>query len=262
MADAASLLAYLNPSKSNNLAMLNAFADGSGAEVTERLELVAGRPAVFYGVDQKTLTLWREVQRAGHPYFYIDNGYFRSKWQGGDYYRVTRNAPQCSGLGESDGKRWAALGIEIQSWRRSGSHVLIACQSDFWHERHGHGSAAAFADKVTAALRAFTGRPIVVRKKPLKGASEPPLQEALAGCWAVVTHSSMVALEAIISGVPAFTTAKSAFSPVTFSGVGEIESPFYPEDRQGWVESLADNQWTIAEIRNGTAWRALGGLGG
>lgn len=252
-------IAYLNPAKANNGTMLAAFAEGSGAEITEKLELVPGRPAVFYGVDRQTLPLWREVMHTGHEYFYIDNGYFRSKWQGGDHFRITRNAPQCSGLGESTGERWRALDLQIQPWRRIGTHVLIACQSDFWHERHGQNSAVQFAQGVYDALGKVTQRKVVIRQKPMKGRTEPPLLQALNDCWAVVTHSSMVALEAILCGVPAFVTAPSALSPVAFSGVAEIESPFYPEDREGWAASLADNQWTMREIRDGTAWRALNG---
>jgi hypothetical protein len=250
-------ICYLNPAKANNALMLEAFAHGSGAEITEKLELVPGRSAVFYGVDRQTLALWREVEKTGHPYFYIDNGYFRSKWQGGDHYRITRNAPQCDGLGSSTGERWTALDLKIQPWRRSGSHVLIACQSDFWHERHGHGSSIQFAQEAYTALRMFTQREVIIRQKPMKGRSEPPLLQALNNCWAVVTHSSMVALEAILCGVPACVTAPSALSPVSLNGVGSIESPFYPDDRERWAGVLADNQWSLQEIRSGAAWRAL-----
>lgn len=250
-------LCYLNPAKTNNREMLTAFAEGSGAEVTERLELVPGRPAVFYGVDRATLPLWRETQKSKHPYFYLDNGYFRSKWQGGDHYRITRDAVQCSGLGESTGERWKALDLAIQPWRKSGAHILIACQSDFWHERHGRVSAAVFAGRTTAVLRQFTGRNIVVRNKPIKGRTEPPLLDALAGCWAVVTHSSMVALEAILCGVPAFSVAASALRPVSDEDIAFIEAPTYPDDRERWASVLSDNQWSLPEIRNGTSWGAL-----
>lgn len=241
--------------------MLTAFAAGSGAEITERLELVPGRPAVLYGVDKTTLPLWREIERTRHPYFYIDNGYFRSKWEGGEHYRITFGAPQCSGFGSSSGDRWKSLERKIHPWSRAGSHILIACQSDFWHERHGSQSAIAFADEVSADLREVTDRAIVVRQKPLKDRTEPPLGQALENCWAVVTHSSMVALEAILTGIPAFVLAPSALGPVSSDDIGAIESPYYPDDRLRWASVLAENQWSLEEIRAGTAWRALNGMG-
>jgi hypothetical protein len=41
--------------------------------------------------------------------------------------------------------------------------------------------------------------------------------------------------------------------------LSEIEAPRRPEDRERWAGVLADNQWSVPEIRNGTAWKALNG---
>jgi hypothetical protein len=248
-------ICYWNPAKGNSRSMLEAFASGSGAEITNKLQLTDGI-AVLWGVDKATLPLWNEIQRTKHQFIYVDNGYFRSKWQGGDHYRITVNAEQHSGVGSSNGERWKRLDIQIKPWRRDGKHILIACQSDFWHERHGHGSAAGFSANVTRALRQFTDRLIVSRMKPIGVHKEPPLSESLKDCWAVVTHSSMVALEAMLQGIPAFVLAKCALSPVSLSDLSKIETPVYPE-LEHWAAVLADNQWTLNEIRNGTAWKAL-----
>lgn len=255
-------LCYLNTAKGNAREMMEVFAAGSGAEITTNLELVPGREAVLWGVDRLTLPLWQEIVKTKTPYWYVDNGYFRSKWSGGDYYRITRNAEQCTGDGESDGARWRALGLKFQPWRKSGTHILIACQSDFWHERHGDGSAAEFARRVTKRLMQITSafdvkRPIIVRGKPIGGHKEPPLAEQLADCWAVVTYSSMVATDALLAGVPAFVLAPGAAAPVTHSDLWEIERPLYPGGREHWAAVLADNQWRLGEIRDGTAWRML-----
>lgn len=250
-------LCYLNPAKSNNREMLTAFSQGSGAELTERMELAEGRPAVFYGVDPVTLPLWRVVQEKQHPYFYIDNGYFKSKWHGGGYYRITHNAPQCSGTGESNGERWRALGLKIKPWQKTGTHILIACQTDFWHMRHGQEGAAKFAAATMATLRQYTDRKIIVRGKPIKGHIEPPLEQQLADCWAVVVDSSMVALEAVLRGIPVFVLARSALHPVASDDLAKIETPFYAEDRGRWASVLADNQFTLEEMKNGMAWKIL-----
>lgn len=249
-------LCYLNREKGNAEMLMRAFAAGSGAEITTRLEFVPGRQAVFWGVDRETLPIWREVVRTATPYVYVDNGYFRSKWSGGDYYRVTLNAEQCSGDGRGDAMRWRGLDLEFSPWRRFGTHVLIACQSDFWHERHGDGSAAEYAGKVESALRAFTRRPIIVRGKPIAGHVEPPLRDHLADCWAVVTHSSMVGVEALLSGVPVFVTSKCALSPMSGGELSDIEAP-RRADREPWAAVLAANQWRLAEIRSGEAWRKV-----
>lgn len=248
---------YWNPAKGNARAMLEHFAKGCGAEITPKLELQPGRIAVLWGVDRQTLTLWEEIKRTGHPYIYVDNGYFRSKWQGGDYYRCTMNATQHHGRGTSDGARWEALQLKIAPWRKAGRHILVACQSDFWHQRHGSTSALWFSDRVRSALKHYTNRPVVVRMKPIGGQQEPPLAEHLRDCWAVVTHSSMVATEALLAGVPAFMLSESALDTVALRDLSKIEAPYYADDRERWAGVLADNQWTLAEIRAGVAWRAL-----
>lgn len=251
------LLCYLNPRKGNAREMMEAFAAGSGAEVTTRLEFVPEREAVFWGVDRETLPIWRRVIETATPYWYVDNGYFRSKWTGGSYYRVTRNAEQCSGTGESDGSRWRKLLLRISPWTCSGRHVLVACQSDFWHERHGHGSAAEFGAAMSAELARHTTRPVIVRGKPIGGHKEPPLAEHLRDCWSVVTYSSILAAEAILAGVPAIVLAKGAMQTVARNDISEIERPLRSDDRERWAAVLADNQWTPAEIRNGAAFAAL-----
>lgn len=248
-------LAYLNLQKGNAKAMMEAFAEGSGAEITTKLEFQPGREAVFWGVDRLTLPLWRKVQETRTPFWYVDNGYFRSRYSGGDHYRVTRNAMQCKGDGTSDGARWRALDIALQPWRADGRHILIACQSDFWHERHGHGSAAGFAERVRKEMH--TKRPIIVRGKPIGGHVEPPLDVHLKDCWAVVTHSSMAAAEALLAGVPAFVLAPSAMVSVTLDDLSLIEFPACPSDRERWASVLADNQWRLSEIKAGVAWKAL-----
>jgi hypothetical protein len=253
-------VAYVSSAKGNARAMLEAFAKNApGVELVPGTTFIAGAAAIFWGVDRETLPVWRKVIETKTPYWYVDNGYFKSKWQGGDHFRVTRDAPQHSGEGESSGERWKALGIEIKPWRDDGLHILVACQSDFWHERHGDGSAGQFAHRVTSELQEHTLRPIITRGKPIQGHKEPPLSEHFKDCWAVVTHSSMVAAEAVLNGIPAFMLSDSALRSVSLRGVEQIEAPYRPSGRERWAGVLADNQWTLDEIKAGDAWRALGG---
>lgn len=267
-------LCYINPNKGGAREILGAFAKGSGADITADLSLKPGRPAVLYGVDAMTDPLWREIVAKRHPYYYIDNGYFGSKWQGGNYYRVTKDAPQQDGLtsridvtnlddqthkwllGGSDGSRWRKLGKAIKPWRTDGTYILVAVQSDLWHHRHGHGGADRFADWVVAEIGKYTKRPVIVRGKPLKGHTEPPLLDHIRGAWAVVTHTSNVAVDALLEGVPCFTLGQCAAEAMGLSDLSQIESPVHPE-REAWAAVLADNQWTLDELRDGTCWRAL-----
>jgi UDP:flavonoid glycosyltransferase YjiC (YdhE family) len=78
---------------------------------------------------------------------------------------------------------------------------------------------------------------------------EVPFEEDLAEAFCVVTHSSNTAVEAILAGVPAFVLGQSAAQPFACNDLKMIEAPFV----------LADNQWTLKEIREGKAWADLNG---
>jgi hypothetical protein len=112
-------------------------------------------------------------------------------------------------------------------------------------------------DKVLSALAASTDRPIVVRDKPLRNPDMPPFEEALKTAWAVVCHSSRVANEAILAGVPAFVTAPCAALPVAGTDLTKIEDPHRPDGREEWAAWLAANQWTVPEIVSGRAYAEL-----
>ena len=36
-----------------------------------------------------------------------------------------------------------------------------------------------------------------------------------------------------------------------------VNDPLYPMDRKPWINSLLANQFTMTEISNGTAWKAV-----
>ena len=74
------------------------------------------------------------------------------------------------------------------------------------------------------------------------------LAEDLARSHLVVTHSSAAAVEALLAGV---AVRVSPMSPCY--GIMSRQQ----ELRQGMFNVLADNQWTLDEIRNGTAWKTL-----
>jgi len=40
--------------------------------------------------------------------------------------------------------------------------------------------------------------------------------------------------------------------------LSQIENPIYSNKREDWINSLLANQFTISEMKNGTAWKKLG----
>jgi hypothetical protein len=45
--------------------------------------------------------------------------------------------------------------------------------------------------------------------------------------------------------------------PVSHTDLSLIETPFYPDNREDWIDSLLSNQYTMSEIENGFAWNRL-----
>jgi hypothetical protein len=244
---------YLNPNKSGSRAMLEAFSlgcrkEGQACDIVTSDELLAG-PAVFYGVDRVTLPVYLKVVKSGRDYYYIDNGYFNSKWHGGTYYRITRNRLQHDGLTRSTGGRWRELKIDVQPWRSGGKVVLIAQQSPWWYEWHG----TSIDEWTQRALDLAADWPIEVRGKPTTK-ELPPIDWS--NIKAVIAHSSNTAIDGLIQGVPCLVDAwyAAAFS---LAGDWHTRTLRYPDNREAVFSALADNQWTVEEIANGSAWRWL-----
>lgn len=219
---------------------------------------LAPGPAVFYGVTPETLPLYRQCIAEQREHYYIDNGYFNSRYEGGTYYRVTRNAPQHDGVGVSDGVRWRALGLSVAPWKSpsgEGLNVLLVLQSPYWHERHGE-SASAFVYRLRDEIGRYTWRDVIVRSK----SCGTPLEAQLLDAAVVVTHSSNVAVKALLAGIPVVTMGPCAASTLA-TPLHNIMVPHMPADptRLRWAEVLADNQWTLDEIERGDCARALNG---
>jgi len=243
-------VAYYNPVEFTSPKVAYAFAKGCGGTITDESELFPG-PVALFGSPARW-PLLRQAQAEGREWFYIDHAYFMR----GKYYRITRNAYQHDGLGESTGERLKGFRrLHIDPWHTSGSHVLVCPNSAIYFGLHGIDADQWLVD-VTKTLRQYTDREIRVRWKVQM--NDRPIAEDLADAWAVVVFSSAAALDGLMAGVPCFTLAPFAASVrMGRSDLSQIEEPFYPDDRERFLSVLADNQWTIQEILKGQAWRAL-----
>lgn len=217
-----------------------AFAKGSGLEITESREWVGGE-WIGFGSPHNWESL-RQARKAGVPWIYGDHGYFGR----GEYYRVTRNAFQCDGV-SGHGVGSAAI-PEIAPWRR-GNHVLVCPPHENIAVLMGF-SVHDWLTDVAFRLTHNTDRTVKVRDR----FADKPLAADLKDCHAVVTWTSNVAVDALIAGVPVFCTGECASSPMGRTDPINIEYPRYPDDRRAWLCVLACNQWTLDEIAEGKVW--------
>lgn len=252
---------YASPGKRKAALLCNAFAEGvraSGGSATVYLEpprKLAPGAAVFYGVVQATQHLFDEARALRREWWYIDNAYFDAGR--GRYFRVTRNAMQLGRVSEPKPERAAALGLVVKPWRESGKHVLVCPQSDDFMLLVGwRGGMAGWLRHILHELRSCE-RPVAVRHWSRdKLAAAQGLGYALKNAWALVTHASAAANEALLAGVPVFLTSHDcAALPVASGALASIGDPALPDDREQWVARLAGAQWTLDELRAGEPWR-------
>lgn len=245
------LTLYPVPGKEKSKVICRAFAAGAPAHATG---------SVFFGTEG----VMQQFQRAqSGTWFYIDNAY--TDPQRGQYFRVTKNALQVDGaLRYSDGKRFARLGIQVSDWRDDpNGHILVIPQSDDFM-KSTLGRKSDWTHETIQKLKAWApDRRLHIRPWTRdKTVAYRELHADLIGASLLVTWSSAAAITALYEGIPAISESGAASAltgPLTSESIATPRRPTTAE-RTRFLEILADNQWTLDEMRDGIAWRALCGI--
>lgn len=239
---------YIVPHEKTSPVFGRAFARGCGGKLEFSDRLRWAGPIALFGSPHRW-TLLQHAITIGREWFYGDHAYMRR----GRYYRITRNAYQFTGTSDATPERFLALGKTITPWRDSGHHIVLCPNSPTYFGLFGL-DVHQWVKEVTATIHQHTDRPVRVRWK----GQETPIEQDLQDAWAVVVFSSAAAIDGLLAGVPCFTLADfAATRSMGLSDLSRIESPFRPDNREAFLWTLADNQWTMNEIRDGIAWRAL-----
>lgn len=224
----------------------------SGAKVIYGFPPDDKNPIATYGQIWGSEQLLRAATVKQRPYYHIDNGYWRpGRGRPDGYYRICFNSMSPAFLRDADPRRARALGVHIKPWRKHGNHILLGLPG----EEYGCGIGLSMIDwiaKIRRELPLRTDRPIIIRERK----SIIPLEMHLENCWAVVTHSSNIAVDAVTAGIPVFVAPTSSALPVGNCDLSMLEAPMMPE-RDLWMNSLACQQFTPAEMHNGLAYDYL-----
>lgn len=205
---------------------------------------------VFYGVKASNLRNWRIARDSGEPWYWIDNSYFDATR--GQRFRVTKNRLQVNARElDSDCKRFDALGLEIKPWRSvPDGYWLAVHQSD----DHLHAAPEHKAWMTEAVRSLGQDRPIVHRHWDAnKMALAASLPRALEGAYGLVTHTSAAAVTAVLAGVHCLLSESHALAGMV-CGYGDRA---HLDQRRRFLGVLADHEFDISELENGTAWRTL-----
>ena len=115
--------------------------------------------------------------------------------------------------------------------------------------------------QVKQEIKKHTDRPIVFRNKPRPGNEwwETDIKEQLKYAHCLVTNMSLSGVDALMNMVPVFAEGSSIMGPVSSRDISKIEKPLRPgrKTMEEWMKFVAENQFTIKEIENGTAYKIL-----
>lgn len=209
----------------------------------------AARGCVFYGVKASNKREWSRAKLdRSTSHYLIDNSYFDVTR--GTRYRVTKNRLQVAPAEhKTDGKRFAQLRLRIEPWRCAPDGYWLAI-----HQSHDHTNSAPdhvrWMAEAVASLSA--DRPVMHRQWSAdKAELAHTLPQALQGAYGLVTHTSSAAVQASIAGLTCIVSDDHALSGLRCSADPALDQ------RAHFLGVLADNEFTLAELEDGTAWRQL-----
>lgn len=227
--------------------VMSAFSEGCKGQILPPLRLYEGT-AALYGILRGCQEVIKQCEQIGNSYIALDHGYIGHDHFGG-YYRVSRNARQASvrGTGNYPSDRWELLHRELRPWKRTGRNVLIIPLTGATSDFYGF-DGDKWLDNVVDRTKRHTDRNIVIRPKPKPGQGTP-IDKDLQDAHCIITHSSNVAVDALLMGVPVLTLGESSANGISWS-FENIESPVWP-DREPWLFELCYRQFTLNELRRG-----------
>jgi len=237
-----------------------------------------GKPVhFFWGLAGRNQQGIRDCMEKGEEWWYVDTGYLTEqitryplpKINNYDktYFRIVKgnlhtirgrvNTPQ-----RLEYLRQQGINAEFKGWNTGETKHIIIAPSSPTVTYHINGiTQEQWIEEVKTELRKYTQRKIIVRNKPRPGNQwwGTDIKDQLKNCHALVTNLSLSAFDAIMNQVPVFCHKQNICSFVSSRDLKHIERPFRPGRKtiEEWLKMVADNQFTIEEMRNGTAYKTL-----
>ena len=226
---------------------------------------------LWHGRMRANQEIWQHHVRTKRPLWIVEVGVLdRDR-----LWRITPVAATATARSRPGYQRASRLGVHLLPWHNRGSDIMIALQNTRSQQWHNQPDVATWLRGVVHEVRKHSTRAIVVRPHPRCRFMMPQelvdqgctlqLPRALAGSyddydfdlqmqqtWAVINWNSHPGVRAVINGVPAFVGPNSMAAEVGNLDLAGIEQPHRP-DRQAWLENLSWQEWTLAELADGTA---------
>ncbi len=232
----------------------------------------------FWGLAGQNIRQIKECTEKGVEWWYVDVGYLTEQItrypqpiihdHEKTFFRIYKgNIHTIRGV-VGDGRRLQELRnrlgkeAEFKGWYTGNTKHILLCPSSPTVTFHINGiSQEEWIRQVTEELKKHTDRPIKFRNKPRPGNEwwGTDIKDDLKDCHALVTNYSLSAFDALLNYVPVFAEANSVMGPVTSRDIKKIEKPLKPgrKTMEEWLKFVAENQFTLKEMADGTAYETL-----
>lgn len=230
-----------------------------------------GDVAVFYGLRDRLMDVYKIYRAAGKPTIFIDLGYW-GRHDGGrlsGYHKININGfhpEQNFQYKKHNSDRADKFKLKIVEEQVPGDYILLAGMSEKAAWVYGL-KPLEFELRLMKEIKFFTDRRIIYRPKPSWKDARPiagmdysppeqPLEKVLANTHAIVTHHSNVAIDGLLAGKPCCVIERCITTPMS-GYIDQLNNPYFPdyETRKQWVNDVAYTQWKVDEIERGMPWQ-------
>lgn len=207
--------------------------------------------AVGYGILRGTGDIFHHNKKHGVDYYEVDRGYINPNHFDG-YYRISKNGMQAKyrDLDLPD-DRLKKLKFKRENWLNPKGKVIVCPPSDYIEKFY------KIDDEWIRGFEIFlseAGHQYKIRHK----SDTTPLEHDLQGAKCVIAYNSNVLVDAAIKGIPVWgeNSVVSKWNNVSLTDISENRISA-PDNIDKLLRFISYNQFTLEEIRNGTAWRLL-----
>ena len=238
-----------------------------------------GKPVhFFWGLAGTNIKLIQECEEKKEDWWYIDLGYIGNKItrypqpiihdEDKTYFRIVKGGIHTIRCKVGDGRRLQDLrnrlkeDAEFKGWYTGKTNHILLCPSSPTVTYHINGiTQQQWIDEVIKEIRKYTDREIKVRNKPRPGNEwwGKDIKNDLVDAHCLVTNMSLASVDSVLNYVPAITHKRNVASFVTSRDISKIEKPMRPgrKTMEEWLKMLAENQFRLEEIEDGTAYKTL-----
>jgi len=231
----------------------------------------------FWGLAGNNIKNIKEVSDKGEEWWYVDTGYFGMPIKrypepmildkNKTYFRIVKGKLHTIRGKVGTGQRlneleYKGIDVNFKGWKTGDTKHILLCPSSPTVTYHINGiSQEDWIKEVTSTLKQFTKREIRVRNKPRPDNQwwGTDIKDELKDCHCLVTNMSMAAIDAVMNMVPVICHTDNIVSPVASHDLKFIEKPLRSgrKTMNEWLKYVAENQFTLEEISNGTAYKTL-----